>query len=77
VDIQDTTEKGQKFIADFGLTFPNARDTTGKVSIDYGVYGVPETFFIDRRGQIRDKKVGALTEEEFRTRVQKLLADPA
>lgn len=77
VDIQDTTEKGRKFIADFGLTFPNARDITGKVSIDYGVYGVPETFFIDRRGRIRDKKVGALTEDGLRAGVEKLLADPA
>ena len=39
-----------KFIAEFRLTFPNAPDPAGKVSVDYGVYGVPETFFIDRAG---------------------------
>ena len=50
VDIQDTVEAAQKFMRELSLTFPNARDLTGKVSIDYGVYGVPETFFIDRRG---------------------------
>jgi cytochrome c biogenesis protein CcmG/thiol:disulfide interchange protein DsbE len=76
VDIQDTPEKAQKFIREFGLTFPNAPDTGGKVAIDYGVYGVPETFFIDRRGRIRYKHVGALSEEVLRTWLQQLVAEP-
>ena len=77
VDIQDTTEAAQNFVRDFGLTFPNARDPSGKVSVDYGTYGVPETFFIDRRGRIRAKHVGALTDEVVRTHVERLLAEPA
>jgi len=77
VDIQDTVEAGRKFIADFSLSFPNARDVGGKTSIDYGVYGVPETFFIDRKGVIRAKHVGALTEEAFRIQVERLLGEPA
>ena len=77
IDIQDTVEAAQKFIRDFGLTFPNARDTAGKVSIDYGVYGVPETFFVDKRGRIRAKHVGAVTEEVFRKHVEPLLAEPS
>ena len=77
VDIQDTDEKARKFIDDFRLTFPNAPDAGGKVSIDYGVYGVPETFFIDRRGVIRGKHVGAVTEAVFRANVERLLAEPA
>jgi cytochrome c biogenesis protein CcmG/thiol:disulfide interchange protein DsbE len=76
VDIQDKTEAAEKFIRDFGLTFPNAPDPAGKVSVDYGVYGVPETFFIDRRGQIRAKHVGAVTDEVFRGHVERLLAEP-
>jgi len=75
VDIQDTTEAAQKFVNRFELTFPNARDFNGKVSIDYGVYGVPETFFIDRQGRIRLKHVGAVSEDVFRTTVERLLAE--
>lgn len=75
VDIQDTTEAGQKFVRDFGLSFPNGRDVTGKVAIDYGVYGVPETFFIDRQGRIRAKHVGAVSDVVFREHVERLLAD--
>ncbi|MBI2202596.1 MAG: TlpA family protein disulfide reductase [Candidatus Rokubacteria bacterium] len=77
VDIQDTPEAGQKFIRDFGLTFPNARDPAGKVSIDYGVYGVPETFFVDRKGRIRAKHVGAVTDDVLKKHVEPLLAEPA
>jgi cytochrome c biogenesis protein CcmG/thiol:disulfide interchange protein DsbE len=77
VDIQDKEEAGRKFIRDFGLTFPNAPDPTGKVSVDYGVYGVPETFFIDRAGRIRVKHASAVTDEMFRATVEALLAEPA
>jgi cytochrome c biogenesis protein CcmG/thiol:disulfide interchange protein DsbE len=75
VDIQDTVEAAQKFMQQFSLTFPNARDTAGKVSIDYGVYGVPETFFIDRQGRIRAKHVGAVTDAVFRAQVEALLGE--
>ncbi|HLE45281.1 MAG TPA: TlpA disulfide reductase family protein [Methylomirabilota bacterium] len=75
IDIQDTEAAGRRFIQQFGLTFPNAPDPKGKVSIDYGVYGVPETFLIDRRGLIRDKKVGAVTEPYIKEKVEALLQE--
>lgn len=77
VNIQDTLEAAQKFIRQFDLTFPNVRDTAGKVSVDYGIYGVPETFFVDRGGRIRAKHVGAVTDAVFREHVERLLAEPA
>ncbi|MYB33692.1 MAG: DsbE family thiol:disulfide interchange protein [Gammaproteobacteria bacterium] len=40
-----------------------AVDTTGDVGIDYGVYGVPETFLIDKNGYIQYKHIGQLTPE--------------
>src|SRR5439155_4279217 len=73
VDIQDTDEAGRKFIREFGLTFPNARDGSGKVSVDYGVYGVPETFFVARDGTIRAKHVGALSDTVIRAKLEPLL----
>ena len=77
IDIQDSMEAGAKFVRDLGLTFPNGRDTAGKVSIDYGVYGVPETFFIDRKGRIRGKHVGAVSEDVFKKQVDPLLLEPS
>jgi cytochrome c biogenesis protein CcmG/thiol:disulfide interchange protein DsbE len=75
VDIQDKAEAGKQFIERFSLTFPNAIDPNGRVSVDYGVYGVPETFFIDANGNVRAKHVGAVTEEVFRREVERLLAE--
>jgi cytochrome c biogenesis protein CcmG, thiol:disulfide interchange protein DsbE len=77
VNIQDKEEPARRFLSRFGHTFPNAPDPAGRVSVDYGVYGVPETFFIDRKGQVRFKQVGAVTDEILKTHVETLLAEPA
>jgi len=75
VDIQDTEEPARRFIQQFSLSFPNVPDPTGKISVDYGVYGVPETFFIDKTGRIRKKHVGAVTDEVFTREVERLLKE--
>ena len=50
-------------------------DTEGLVGIDYGVYGVPETFVIDKQGVIRFKQIGPITREALRdTLLPKLLS---
>ena len=77
VDIQDQEEPARKFLKQFSLSFPNGPDPSGKISVDYGVYGVPETFFIDRAGRIRKKHVGAVTEEVFTREVERLLKEPS
>jgi cytochrome c biogenesis protein CcmG/thiol:disulfide interchange protein DsbE len=75
VNIQDKEEPARKFLQQFSITFPNGPDPTGRISVDYGVYGVPETFFIDRAGRIRLKHVGAVTEEIFTREVGRLLGE--
>jgi len=77
VDIQDREEAAKKFLAQFGHSFPNAPDPAGRVAVDYGVYGVPETFFIDRKGRVRFKQVGALTDEIARQWLDRLLREPS
>ncbi|HUG38455.1 MAG TPA: redoxin domain-containing protein [Candidatus Limnocylindrales bacterium] len=77
INYQDQEEPARRFLAQFAHTFPNAVDPGGRVAIGYGVYGVPETFFIDRRGRIRTKHVGAVTDEILRKEIDRLLAEPA
>jgi cytochrome c biogenesis protein CcmG/thiol:disulfide interchange protein DsbE len=48
------TEMGDPYVL-------NVQDTNGRVGIDYGVYGVPETYLIDKAGVIRYKQIGPLT----------------
>jgi cytochrome c biogenesis protein CcmG/thiol:disulfide interchange protein DsbE len=69
VNIQDTDEGARRFIEEFGITYPNGRDPQSRIAIDYGVYGIPETFFIDREGRITYKHIGALGWELLGTKL--------
>ena len=60
VNIQDKEPAAMEFISEFGITFPNGRDASGRIAVDYGVWGIPETFFIDTEGRITYKHVGSL-----------------
>lgn len=75
VNIQDREAPARAFIQRFAQTFPNGMDHSGAISIDYGVYGVPETFVIDRQGRIVDKHAGAVTEEMLASKIAPLLGD--
>ncbi|HEY8252911.1 MAG TPA: DsbE family thiol:disulfide interchange protein [Burkholderiales bacterium] len=48
-------------------------DAAGRIAIDYGVYGVPETYVMDRKGVIRYKHIGPLTREVAQTRLRTLV----
>jgi cytochrome c biogenesis protein CcmG/thiol:disulfide interchange protein DsbE len=50
-------------------------DAEGKVGIDYGVYGVPETYVIDKQGIIRYKRIGPVTPEIVQNKLIPLIAD--
>jgi cytochrome c biogenesis protein CcmG/thiol:disulfide interchange protein DsbE len=45
--------------------------------VDYGVYGVPETYFIDRKGRVRFKQVGPVSDELLKQQIETLLAEAA
>ena len=74
IAIQDTPEKALAFAQRFGKTYTLALDNNaGEIGLNYGLYGVPETFFIDREGLIRYKHVGAVTPDMVATQAQQLL----
>ena len=50
-------------------------DLDGRIGIDYGVYGVPETYVIDRKGVIRYKHIGPITPEIVQTKIEPLLKE--
>ena len=60
---KDKPEATRAFLNEVGNPFAKiARDDDGRASIEWGVYGVPETYVVDGRGIIRLKYVGALTD---------------
>ena len=65
VDIQDTEEEALAYVREFGLSFPNGRDTDGKITVEYGVIGLPVTFFVSADGVVEGRWVGALPEDKL------------
>jgi cytochrome c biogenesis protein CcmG, thiol:disulfide interchange protein DsbE len=60
VNIQDKEEDARAFMKEFGITYFNGPDASGKIAVDYGVWGIPETFFVDPQGRITYKHAGEL-----------------
>jgi cytochrome c biogenesis protein CcmG/thiol:disulfide interchange protein DsbE len=60
VALQDTDENARAFLKEFDVSYPNGRDESGKIAVDYGVWGIPESFFIDPQGRITYKHTGGI-----------------
>ncbi len=66
LDYKDEREAGLDWLKRLGNPYAlSAFDADGKVGIEWGVYGVPETFVIDKQGVIRHKHTGPITEEAW------------
>jgi cytochrome c biogenesis protein CcmG/thiol:disulfide interchange protein DsbE len=62
LNYKDRGEDAQRWLKQFGDPYQfSAVDADGRIGIDYGVYGVPETYLIDAEGVIRFKQIGAIT----------------
>lgn len=70
---QDTEDNARKFIRRFDKSYPNGMDPNSRIAIEHGVYGVPETFFIDREGRIAHKHIGEIRMEILTREIEKLL----
>jgi cytochrome c biogenesis protein CcmG/thiol:disulfide interchange protein DsbE len=67
---KDSAENARRFLGQLGNPFRRiGADANGRVAIDFGVYGVPETFVLDGAGRIAFKHVGPLTEALVRDRL--------
>ncbi len=74
LNYKDKPDAGRKWLADFGNPYTaSLSDLDGRVGIDFGVYGVPETFIIDRQGMVRFKHIGPVTPEVLRTQIEPLV----
>jgi len=70
LNYKDDRAAGLKWLATFGNPYDGSLyDRDGKVGIDYGVYGVPESFLIDAKGVIRYKQIGPFTPEAIETKL--------
>jgi cytochrome c biogenesis protein CcmG/thiol:disulfide interchange protein DsbE len=74
LDYKDQRPVALKFLSQNGDPYDlSAFDVDGRVGIDYGVYGVPETFIIDKNGIIRHKQIGPITPEALEKKILPLI----
>ena len=70
LNYKDERAAGMKWLATFGNPYEaSLYDHDGRVGIDYGVYGVPESFLIDAKGVIRYKQIGPFTPDAIETKL--------
>ena len=73
---KDQLADAKNWLARFGDPYVlSAVDADGRVGIDYGVYGVPETYVIDKAGTIRMKHTGPITPESLQKQILPLVAE--
>lgn len=76
LNYKDKREEAMGWLAQFGNPYVlNAFDGDGRVGIDYGVYGVPETYVIDKAGIIRYKQIGPVTDAVLNAKILPLLKE--
>ncbi len=76
LDYKDKDQDGQKWLARYGNPYDVAiADRDGRIGINFGVYGVPESFLIDKLGIIRYKQIGPFTEAAIKDKLIPLVRE--
>jgi len=76
LNYKDETLAGMRWLAQLGNPYDvSVVDRDGRVGIDFGVYGVPETFVIDKQGTIRYKQIGPVTAEALEKKILPLVRE--
>jgi cytochrome c biogenesis protein CcmG/thiol:disulfide interchange protein DsbE len=71
---QDSRESGLQYVRDNGVTWPTGSDDDGRVAFAYGVFGIPETYFIGADGVIAGRHIGPIDESTLVTAIDELRA---
>jgi cytochrome c biogenesis protein CcmG, thiol:disulfide interchange protein DsbE len=70
VNMQDLTDDARAFIREFDNSYLNVRDQSNGVARDWGVTGIPETFFITARGRVVGHVIGVVSAEQLRRGIE-------
>jgi cytochrome c biogenesis protein CcmG/thiol:disulfide interchange protein DsbE len=65
LDIQDFTGDARRFLRELEVPYVSARDSSSETYTDYGLTGVPETYYLDREGRIVGHSIGAVSRREL------------
>jgi cytochrome c biogenesis protein CcmG/thiol:disulfide interchange protein DsbE len=77
VDYLDTDTEALAYMAKYGITYPSGPDIGDKISQDYAITGVPETFFIDKEGNIAHVQIGPIERAQLYSLLESLVTKPS
>jgi len=76
INYKDDPDNASNWLARYGNPYDRTgADRNGRVGIDWGVYGVPETFVIDQEGRIRYKHVGIVSQDDMKNKILPLVRE--
>ncbi len=76
LNYKDESAAGKRWLAQYGDPYnASVVDRDGRVGLDWGVYGVPETFVVDKAGTIRYKQIGPITAEALEKKILPLVRE--
>jgi cytochrome c biogenesis protein CcmG/thiol:disulfide interchange protein DsbE len=76
LNYKDKPELALQWLSQYGDPYTvSVVDPEGRIGIDYGVYGVPETYLIDKNGVIRHKQIGPVTIESLEKKILPLIKE--
>lgn len=73
VNYLDQEPLNRQWIENYNITYPNGPDIQGRIYNAYGVQGLPETFIVDRQGQVAKVFIGPLTEAQLVAELERVL----
>ena len=75
VDYVDTEKEALAYLEEFDITYFNGPDVGTRISHDYRIDGVPETYYVAKNGELRGVKIGPLMPPELDEKIEELLAE--
>ncbi len=75
VDYLDAKPNALAYIEEFDITYPNGQDIGQRIAKAYNIKGVPETFYVDKTGQVRGVHIGPLYAPTLDDKIDELLAE--
>jgi cytochrome c biogenesis protein CcmG/thiol:disulfide interchange protein DsbE len=76
VNTQERSQRGaQELLSEFNISYPNGLDANNRINIDYGLFGLPETFFIRADGTLSYRHAGAISRETLDAQIRALLEE--
>src|SRR5262249_17540240 len=73
VNIWDSESAAQTFLRDFGISYLNGPNPRGDIAVEYGVTGIPETYFINKDGAVTHHWIGPITEAQLASILDQIL----